>query len=102
MKWDSDIEFIVKKYSLQNSLEYNGKGKSGSVLGRILAERTDLREKARFLKKLVEREVEEANKIANEQGIEEVREILEELAPDALVRKKQVKNTGLKQSLIHI
>ena len=97
MKWDSDIEFIVKKYSLQNSLEYNGKGKSGSVLGRILAERTDLREKARFLKKLVEREVEEANKIANEQGIEEVREILEELAPDALVRKKQVKNTGLKE-----
>ena len=97
MKWDSDIEFIVKKYSLQNSLEYNGKGKSGSVLGRILAERTDLREKARYLKKLVEREVEEANKIANEQGIEEVREILEELAPDALVRKKQVKNTGLKE-----
>ena len=53
MKWDSDIEFIVKKYSLQNSLEYNGKGKSGSVLGRILAERTDLREKARYLKKII-------------------------------------------------
>ena len=97
MKWDSDIEFIVRKYSLQNSLEYNGKGKSGSVLGRIMAERTDLRQKARYLKKFVEEEVEEANKIANEQGIEVVKEILEELAPDALVRKKQVKKTGLKE-----
>ncbi len=58
MKWDSEIEFIVKKYSLQNSLEYNGKGKSGSVLGRILSERADLREQAKSLKKLVEEEVE--------------------------------------------
>ena len=97
MEWAREIEFIVRKYALQNSLEYNGKGKSGSVLGRILSERTDLREKARSLKKLVEEEVEEANKIAKNQGLEVVKEILEELAPDALVRKKQVKNTGLKE-----
>ena len=42
-KWDSDIENIVRKYALQNSLEYNGEGKSGSVLGRIMSERKDLR-----------------------------------------------------------
>ena len=38
-KWDSDIENIVRKYALQNSLEYNGEGKAGSVLGRIMSER---------------------------------------------------------------
>jgi len=97
MKWDSEIEFIVKKYSLQNSLEYNGKGKSGSVLGRILSERADLRKQAKSLKQLVEEEVEEANKIAEIRGIQAIREILEDLAPDALVRKKQVKKTGLKE-----
>ena len=75
MKWDSEIEFIVKKYSLQNSLEYNGKGKSGSVLGRILSERADLREQAKSLKQLVEEEVEEANKIADIRGIQAIRKI---------------------------
>ena len=29
----------VRKYALQNAVEYSGKGQSGSVLGRVLAER---------------------------------------------------------------
>ena len=47
--WGSDIVGIVRKYAMQNAVEYNGKGQSGSVLGRILGERTDLR---KMLKKL--------------------------------------------------
>ena len=27
----------VRKYALQNAIEYSGKGQSGSVLGRVLA-----------------------------------------------------------------
>ena len=50
--WSPEIIAIVKKYALQNAVEYNGSGKSGSVLGRILGERTDLRSKAKELKKL--------------------------------------------------
>ena len=39
-EWDSEIENIVRKYALQNAVEYDGAGQSGSVLGRILGERS--------------------------------------------------------------
>ena len=42
-EWDSEIKNIVRKYALQNAVEYNGAGQAGSVLGRILGERKDLR-----------------------------------------------------------
>ena len=68
--WGIEIENIVRKYALQNSLEYKGKGVSGSVLGRIMSERKDLRSKAKLLKSYVESEVTRANNIAKEHGIE--------------------------------
>ena len=45
--WSIDIIAIVRKYALQNAVEYNGSGQSGSVLGRILGERADLRKNAK-------------------------------------------------------
>ena len=95
--WDSEIINIVRKYALQNAVEYDGAGQSGSVLGRILGERPDLRSKARELKQLVDIEVDDANIMAQDKGIEEVRELLESTNPEALNRQKQVKRTGLKE-----
>ena len=95
-EWDSEIENIVRKYALQNAVEYNGAGQSGSVLGRILGERSDLRGRARELKQLVDIEVENANYLAKNEGIEAVRGILENTNPEALNRQKQIKRTGLK------
>ena len=95
--WGPEIVAIVKKYALQNAVEYNGSGKSGSVLGRILGERTDLRSKAKELKQLVEIEVDIANKMALDEGVEAVRRALEETNPEALNRQKQVKRVGLKE-----
>ena len=94
--WDSEIINIVRKYALQNAVEYDGAGQSGSVLGRILGERPDLRSKARELKQLVEIEVNDANEMAQNKGITEVRELLESISPEALNRQKQVKKTGVK------
>jgi hypothetical protein len=61
-----DIQ-TVRKYALQNAIEYGGEGKTGSVLGRVLAERTDLRPHAKRLLKLIETEVDLANSMANNQ-----------------------------------
>ena len=94
-KWDSDIENIVRKYALQNSLEYNGEGKSGSVLGRIMSERKDLRKQAKILKNYVEEEVGKTNRLARENGTEYIRRLLVEENPDALIRKKQTRRVGL-------
>ena len=86
----------VRKYALQNAIEYNGKGQSGSVLGRVLAEREQLRSRVKSLLSLVEKEVTRANSIAREDGIEEVRKELESLAPEALDRERHKKNEGLR------
>ena len=47
----------VRKYALQNAIEYGGKGQSGSVLGRVLAEREQLRTRVKSLLLLVEEEL---------------------------------------------
>ena len=82
-EWDSEIKNIVRKYALQNAVEYNGAGQAGSVLGRILGERKDLRSKARELKVLVDFEVNEANNMAQNEGVSAVRELLENTNPEA-------------------
>jgi len=85
----------IRKYALQNALEYNGNGKSGSVLGRLLSEFPDLRSSAKDLIPLISEHVEEANSIAKNDGLERVREILEGTNPEALNREKQKKRVGL-------
>ena len=86
----------VRKYALQNAIEYSGKGQSGSVLGRVLAEREQLRTRVKSLLPFVEKEVTRANSIAREDGIEGVRKELESLAPEALDRERHKKNEGLR------
>ena len=85
----------IRKYALQNALEYNGNGKSGSVLGRLLSEFPDLRSSAKDLIPLISDHVEEANSIAKNDGLDRVREILEGTNPEALNREKQKKRVGL-------
>ncbi len=94
--WDSEIIDIVRKYALQNAVEYDGAGQTGSVLGRILGERSDLRKKAKEIKQLVDIEVKNANNMAKNEGVDSVRKLLESINPEALNRQKQVKRTGLK------
>ena len=94
--WDSETIGTVRKYAMQNTLEYDGSGQSGSVLGRLLGERADLRPRAKELKSLVEKEVEAANQMAKANGLDAVRELLAATNPEALQRQKQQKISGLK------
>ena len=110
---DDDVIPLVRKYALQNALEYDGKGQVGSTLGRLLSERQDLRPKAKDLMSLVSKEVVDANKSMNENGADHVRREIENIDPSAVNRVRQEKNAGLKPlentkggvvllSLIHI
>ncbi len=96
-EWDEETVATVRKYAMQNAVEYDGAGQAGSVLGRLLGERADLRPRARDLKSLVEAEVAAANELATNSGVEAVREALAATNPEALERQKQVKRTGLKE-----
>jgi len=95
--WNEDIVSTVRKYALQNSLEYGGIGEAGSTLGRLLSEREELRAVARELRDLVEDEVRIANNLAENEGLDKVRSELEKFAPEALHREKHSKIQGLKE-----
>ena len=61
--WDEETILTVRKYALQNALEYDGAGQIGSTLGRLLAERQDLRSRAKELSSVVNDEVAKANSL---------------------------------------
>ena len=95
--WGPDIVAAVRKYALQNAVEYAGQGQVGSVLGRLLSEREDFRSMAKQLRGLVETEVAAANSLAETRGLRHVREELERTAPEVLEREKHRKVEGLKE-----
>ena len=94
-EWGPGIFSAIRKYALQNAVEYNGSGKSGSVLGRLLSEFPELRTNAKELVPMISKQVDEANMLANNHGLDYVKEILEETNPEALNREKQKKRVGL-------
>ncbi len=94
--WSAEVVAAVRKFSLQNALEYDGAGQAGSVLGRLLSEKPELRTEAKRLMGIVSEEVAAANTLALEEGIDAVRAELERSAPEALEREKHSKVEGLK------
>ena len=66
MDWqpDADTEALIRHVALQNALEYEGKAAIGSVIGRIMAMRGDLRQHGKAVTGLVAQQVNAANAMA--------------------------------------
>jgi len=92
---DSAVIALLRKYALQNALEYDGQGQVGSVMGRVMGENPDLRSQAKQLTPAIASQVAEANALAAEKGLEHVRSILESESPDALEKKVKDRREGL-------
>ena len=86
MDWQPDEEThdLIRHVAIQNALEYEGKAAVGSVIGRIMGMRDDLRQHGKVVTGLVAQQVNAANTMAAEQGLEAVREVLEREAPHHL------------------
>ena len=84
--WDEETILAVRKYALQNALEYDGAGQIGSTLGRVLAERQDLRSRAKELSSVVKEEVTKANSLIHSEGAASVRTLIENIDPEAVER----------------
>ena len=91
---EEDVSLLIRKYAFQNALEYDGKGQTGAVQGRVLGEKPELREHARLLYQIIEPAVIEANNIWAEKGAGEVRRILEDEAPEALEKRHRERREG--------
>ena len=97
MEWQPDQSTLdlIRHLALQNSLQYDGKGQAGSVISRIMGSRSDLRQHGKDIAPLVTNEVAKANAMADSQGLDSIREILENEAPELLERKVQTRREGL-------
>jgi len=93
---DPEVAKAIRKFSLQNALEYDGAGEMKSVLGRMFGAHPNLKKHARDLVGLIQNAVDDANKLANEQGLEHVRILLEEEAPEALEKRVKERREGLR------
>ena len=75
MTWSPDEETLnlINHVALQNALEYEGKAAVGSVIGRIMGMREDLKQHGKSVTGLVAKSVADANTMAAQQGLDAVR-----------------------------
>ena len=92
---EPEVAALLRKYALQNALEYDGQGQVGSVMGRVMGENPDLRGRAKDLSGFIADQVNDANAMAAEKGLDHIRELLESESPDALEKKVKERREGL-------
>jgi glutamyl-tRNA synthetase len=79
------LDETILKYALQNAVGYNGKASPGSVIGRVLAEKPEMKARAKDINQAVMRIIKEVNALTPDQQ----REKLAAIAPELLVKEKK-------------
>ncbi|MCS7114343.1 MAG: glutamate--tRNA ligase [Candidatus Bathyarchaeota archaeon] len=75
---------LIRKFALLNAIKHDGKAQTGPVLGKILAEKPELRTKVKEITALINKTVEEINLLP----LNEQKSIVEERWPEELVKEK--------------
>ncbi|MGQ9538113.1 MAG: glutamate--tRNA ligase [Candidatus Bathycorpusculaceae bacterium] len=81
---NTPIEELIRKLALLNAIRHEGKAQTGPVVGKVLAEKPELRAKVKEITVLINKVVEEVNNLS----ITEQKRIVEENWPEALAREK--------------
>ncbi|MDH5688676.1 MAG: glutamate--tRNA ligase family protein, partial [Candidatus Bathyarchaeota archaeon] len=82
---DRNIEETIRRLALINAVSYEGKARKDSVLGRLLAEKPDLRTRVKEILPLISRVVREVDGLS----LEEQRTIVQEKWPEELRKEKR-------------
>ena len=85
------LDDVILKYALQNAVAYNGKANPGTVTGRVLAERPELKKEVKEVNQLVMRIVNEVNQMTPDKQ----KEKLTSIAPELLVKEKKERDFQL-------
>jgi len=83
-KEDAELREFIRKLALLNAVRHDGKAQTGSVVGKLLAEKPELRSKAKEIARLVGEVVQQVNSLS----LSEQKGIVEERWPEALVKEK--------------
>ena len=84
---DKSLKELIRKAALLNALQHGGKARAGALAGRIIIERQELKTKAKELAGLINKVVNEVNRLSGK----EQKRILEENWPEALKKEKAKK-----------
>lgn len=87
-----DIKLTVRKWTLQNAVKYEGRASNGAVVGKIINEHPELKEKLRELMSDINKIIKEVNSLKPEKQLEELKKI----APELLEEKPKEQREGLK------
>lgn len=82
-----DIKKDIRKYTLQNAVKFGGKANVGAVVGKVIAEHPDMKDKIKELMKDIQKIVKDVNSIKPDKQLEE----LQESAPELLEKKEKKK-----------
>jgi glutamyl-tRNA synthetase len=83
-KQDTELKEAIRKIALLNAIRHDGKAQAGPVIGKILGEKPELKMHVKELSALVNAVIQEVNTLS----IEEQKNIVESLWPEALVKEK--------------
>ncbi|MEM2972175.1 MAG: glutamate--tRNA ligase [Candidatus Bathyarchaeia archaeon] len=81
---NTELEEAIRKIALLNAVRHEGKAQAGSVIGKILGEKPELKAHVKELSALVNAVIKEVNALS----INEQKSLLESLWPEALVKEK--------------
>lgn len=81
---DAELRETIRKFALLNAIKHDGKAQTGPVVGKVLAERPELRTRARELTALIKEVVDEVNSLPLSEQIR----IVEEKWPETLAKEK--------------
>ena len=83
-KGDAELREFIRKLALLNAVRHDGKAQTGSVVGKLLGEKQELRSKAKEVARLVGEAVQEVNSLS----LSKQKGIVEKKWPEALVKEK--------------
>ncbi len=78
------MDEIIRKYALQNAIKFDGVANPGAVIGKILAEKPELKSKIKDIAKKANEIIKEISQLS----VEEQKELLKKQAPDLLKKQK--------------
>lgn len=86
---EEEIREILWKRGLKNAVEFNGKPNKKAVMGKLMAEKEDLRSKAKVIIPILDKIIEEISKLS----LEEQKARLFQLDPTALEKRESKEET---------
>jgi len=81
---DAEIREVIHKLALINAVNYNGKAQAGPVMGKLLAEKPELKAQVKEIGPVVAEIIKQVNKLSPE----EQRKTVEDNWPELLVKEK--------------